>query len=144
MRNIKINLFWAFIYNVIGIPVAAGAFYGVSHILLSPMLASAAMSLSSLFVVTNALRLRRFKGMVIANQKKVEDKKMEKIMVIEGMMCEHCKANVEKTLLAVSGVSAVVVSLNNKTATVKTETEVADQTLIDAVTNAGYNVISCK
>ena len=142
-KNIKLNLFWAFIYNIIGIPVAAGLFYNLLGLQLSPMLASAAMSLSSLFVVTNALRLRKFKGLNLIEKSK-EEQKMEKIMVINGMMCMHCKANVEKTLLAIDGVSDVAVSLEDKTATVTFSKDVANDVLVSAITDAGYEVISCK
>lgn len=144
MKNIKLNLFWAFFYNVIGIPVAAGVFYGIWGLQLSPMLASAAMSLSSLFVVTNALRLRKFKGIKSIENKPKENNVMKKVLIIEGMMCMHCKANVEKLLLAVEGVSAVNVSLEEKSATVELTANIADEALITPVNEAGYKVISCK
>lgn len=136
IKNIKMNLFWAFFYNTIGIPIAAGALssFGVA---LSPMLASAAMSLSSLLVVTNALRLRRFKGATIYN--KTEEKKMNTVLKIDGMACGHCTARVEKALYEVSGVKSVTMSLENATATIEHDCEKA--ALVKAVEDAGYKVI---
>ncbi len=140
IKNIKLNLFWAFFYNIIGIPVAAGAlsFLGIN---LSPMLASAAMSLSSIFVVTNALRLRRFKG-VENTILKTEEIKMTKVIKISGMACGHCTARVEKALLETEGVKSVVMSLEDGTATVETEIDI--DILIKTVEDAGYSVIDCK
>ena len=134
VRNIHQNLFWAFFYNCVAIPVAAGvfAFVGVT---LNPMIAAACMSLSSLFVVTNALRLTRF-----ANNKKSEKKAMTKILKIDGMMCNHCVAHVTKALSGVAGVSKVDVNLKKKTATIEFTEEVAKETLVTAVTEAGYEV----
>lgn len=138
VRNIKQNLFWAFFYNCIAIPVAAGAF-SFAHISLNPMIGAAAMSLSSLFVVTNALRLTRFGK---KKEKKVEKKEnsMKKTLKIEGMMCQHCVAHVTKALQGVSGVASVVVELKKKTAVVELSEEVANETLIAAITEAGYEV----
>lgn len=145
IKNIKTNLFWAFFYNVIGIPVAAGVFYSALGLQLSPMLASAAMSISSLFVVTNALRLRNFKGIKTnKNETERKDKPMTKVLTIAGMMCAHCQANVEKALLAVGGVKKVTVSLAEKTATVEFVGDVSEEQLTASVNDAGYNVISCK
>ncbi|MBQ9833283.1 MAG: heavy metal translocating P-type ATPase [Clostridia bacterium] len=143
IRNIKQNLFWAFFYNVIGIPLAAGAFYTTFGLKLSPMFGAAAMSLSSVFVVSNALRLKRFKPRLKANTetKKGENKKMVRTMKIEGMACGHCSARVEKVLNELDGVSAVV-DLAAKTATVTLEKEVSDSELKSVVENAGYEVIS--
>ena len=143
IQNIKINLFWAFFYNIIGIPIAAGVFYELFSLQLSPMLASAAMSLSSLFVVTNALRLRKFRG-IFAKNDKMEELKMQKKMIIEGMMCMHCKANVEKTLLSIEGVTDASVNLDEKSAIITLGKNIENEVFITAITNAGYKVISCE
>ena len=148
IRNIKQNLFWAFFYNAIGIPLAAGAFYLALNWQLNPMFAAAAMSLSSVTVVSNALRLRFFKaekGAVITNES--EETKgapviMEKKIVIEGMMCAHCQAHVEKALNALPGVAATV-DLEAKTATV-TGSLPEDAILRKAVEDAGYTVTDIR
>ncbi len=140
VRNIKQNLFWAFFYNCVAIPVAAGAFAFVG-LSLNPMIGAACMSLSSLLVVTNALRLRYF-GKVKENQT-MEDR-MEKSLKIEGMMCPRCVAHVEKALQAIDGVCAVEVNLKKKTAAVKIDKEVADETFVAAIAEAGYEVKSVK
>ena len=195
IRNIKENLFWAFFYNCIGIPLAAGLWYPMFEVRLNPMFGAAAMSLSSIFVVGNALRLRGFKsefktavddlpvessaadaaGGVIAaeatennakssvisnvenkeeniadcvtvcNENDIEKGKVEtmtKVMKIEGMMCGHCTGRVQKVLAGLEGVAEVTMSLEEKTATVKMDAEVADDVLSAAVTDAGYDVIS--
>ena len=148
IRNIKQNLFWAFIYNIIGIPLAAGVWYPLFHLQLSPMFASAAMSLSSVCVVSNALRLKLFKPSYVQKAElpqepglmiEKEVPTMEKKIVIEGMMCAHCQAHVEKALNALPGVTATV-DLAAKTATVTGQAE--DSALKAAVEEAGYQVVS--
>ncbi len=142
IRNIKENLFWAFFYNVIGIPIAAGVFFPVFGLKMSPMFGAAAMSLSSVCVVSNALRLKLFKPKTQATDiKKGETKTMTRKIKIEGMACGHCSARVEKVLNELDGVSATV-DLAAKTATVTLEKEVSDETLKGVVENAGYEVIS--
>lgn len=148
IKNIKMNLFWAFFYNTLGIPLAAGALYPAFGILLSPMIGSLAMSMSSLCVVTNALRLRFFKNgeqAVTDNSDEIPQKgedKMKKTIHVEGMMCPHCQAHVLKALEAVEGVGSVDVSLEDKTATVELVSDVSDEILAKAVTDAGYTVVS--
>ena len=182
IRNIKENLFWAFFYNSIGIPLAAGVFYalGITDFMLNPMFGAAAMSLSSVCVVTNALRLRFFKSKfrtqapqsqqtenvpgpagddsgtapacapctqscpvdleesTQANEGGTET--MTKTLNIEGMMCAHCVAHVEKALSALGGVTSAKADLENKCATVTLAAPVSDQELKDAVTEAGYEL----
>ena len=148
IRNIKQNLFWAFFYNAIGIPLAAGVWYPLFEVRLNPMFGAAAMSLSSIFVVGNALRLKRFKSGFGAEEASAmteahaerKEKKMTKKMTIEGMMCGHCTGRVQKALEALEGVKAVTMSLEDKTALVELETEVTDEALTAAVTEAGYEV----
>lgn len=142
IRNIKQNLFWAFFYNSIGIPLAAGLWYPLFGIRLNPMFGAAAMSLSSIFVVGNALRLRGFKSGFDNISKKGNEKNMEKVMKIEGMMCGHCTGRVQKVLEGLEGVTEVIMSLEEKTATVKMAAEVSDEVLTAAVTDAGYDVVS--
>ena len=141
IRNIKQNLFWAFIYNIIGIPLAAGVFFPLFQIQLNPMFAAAAMSLSSVCVVSNALRLRFFKpkAAIAAPNMKGEIKPMEKKIIIEGMSCSHCSGRVEKALNAIPGVTATV-DLAARTATVSGSNDNA--ALKKAVEDAGYTVIS--
>ncbi len=152
IRNIRQDLFWAFFYNAVGIPLAAGVFFPVLGWQLNPMFAAAAMSMSSVCVVSNALRLRFFKGErgaageehIPAQPPKSSNETggstaMEKKVVIEGMMCAHCQAHVEKALNALPGVSASV-DLESKTATV--QGDAADDAIRAAVTEAGYEVVS--
>lgn len=173
VRNIHMNLFWAFFYNVLGIPLAAGVLYPAFQLRLSPMIGSAAMSLSSVCVVTNALRLRFFKrkGAPLSEKsapaleashtdtdnqtapveeipQEPENEKgsseMKKVLTVEGMMCAHCQAHVQKALAGVEGVTEAVVDLESKKATVTLAQDVADQALLDAVTEAGYTPVSCE
>lgn len=139
VKNIKQNLFWAFFYNCVAIPIAAGVF-SFANLTLNPMIAAACMCLSSLFVVTNALRLTTF-----GEQKKKEIIKeqtisMNKTLKIEGMMCQHCVAHVTKALQAIDGVSSVTVDLKKKTAVVETAKEIDNQVFVQAITEAGYEV----
>ena len=147
IKNIKENLFWAFFYNCIGIPVAAGVLYPVWGIKLSPMFGAAAMSLSSICVVTNALRLRRFKTYKSSEkveetviEVKKENEKMRKVLSIEGMMCGHCQAHVEKALKAMDGVTSVEVSLENKNATVELSKDISDAEFKAVIDDAGYEL----
>ena len=168
IRNIKENLFWAFFYNSIGIPLAAGLLYPVWGLRLNPMFGAAAMSLSSIFVVGNALRLRGFKSSfskksngteesatgkvqeaVIneinhAKQERKEVSEMTKTIRIEGMACSHCTGRVQKALEALEGISQVNVSLEDKSAQVTLSGDVSDDTLKTAVTDAGYEVVEIR
>ena len=176
IRNIKQNLFWAFFYNSLGIPLAAGLFYalGWTDVMLNPMFAAAAMSLSSVCVVTNALRLRFFKPKSVPaspvpcpsgtcpvqpvpdpseqptyepqhqEERKGANETMEKKIMINGMMCAHCTAHVEKALGTLEGVASVKADLEGKCATVTLTGAVSDQSLTDAVTEAGYEVVSIQ
>ena len=146
IRNIRQNLFWAFFYNCLGIPIAAGLLYPLFHLQLSPMIGAAAMSMSSVFVVTNALRLRLFKPHTVQkksesiNVVKQEEKTMETIIKVDGMMCTHCKARVESVCKAVAGATNAVVDLQEKTVTVTGNASV--EALKKAITDAGYDVLN--
>lgn len=142
LRTIRQNLFWAFIYNAICIPVAAGAFVWAG-LALNPMLGAAAMSLSSFCVVTNALRLN-FCKIHNENNKKTEEKKMQKVMKIKGMMCPHCEARVKGLLEALPEVDEAAVSYKKKSAILKLNAEVSDETLTKLITENGYTVIDIK
>ncbi|MBE7085856.1 MAG: heavy metal translocating P-type ATPase [Clostridiales bacterium] len=137
VRNIHQNLFWAFFYNCVAIPVAAGVF-AFAGLTLNPMIGAACMSLSSLFVVTNALRLTRF-GRENKNEE-MKENEMKKTLKIEGMMCQHCVAHVTKALQGVNGVSFVEVNLKKKIAVVELSENVEDSVLTAAITEAGYEV----
>lgn len=167
LTNIKENLFWAFFYNVLCIPLAMGVFYIPYNLYLNPMIGSAAMSFSSVFVVTNALRLRKFKddkkvsyvrqeinedvniemvdfSNLIEIKKQVNNKKKsEKVMYVDGMTCVHCKARVEKALNEISGVNAVV-NLDEKLVNISLNNDVDDDILSEVVTKAGYDVKGVK
>lgn len=148
LRNIHENLFWAFFYNIIGIPLAAGVWIPLFGWKLNPMFGAAAMSLSSFCVVTNALRLNLFKMYDAGRDKKIkakadfkkEETMMTKTMKIEGMMCGHCEATVKKTLEAIAGVEAAEVSHEAGTAVVTLNAEVADDVLKKAVEDKDYKV----
>ncbi len=154
MRTIRQNLFWAFFYNIVGIPVAAGALYGICGLTLNPMIAAAAMSCSSVSVVSNALRLRFFKSRYVtgavaaATDISLEPQQhrshsMQTIIDINGMNCGHCTASAEKALRAVSGVSDVSVSLENKNAVV-THDNADVEAMKAAIVEAGFTVVGVK
>lgn len=158
LRNIKQNLFWAFFYNSIGIPVAAGVLYPALHLTLNPMLAAAAMSLSSVCVVSNALRLRGWKPPVFSDHpvptaplpesavfqsQGKEENTVNKTIHIDGMMCTHCTGRVEKALNDLPGVEATV-DLDSKSAAVTCTPDVSDDTLRQAVEDAGYHVTGIR
>lgn len=157
IRNIKQNLFWAFIYNIIGIPIAAGVFFLSFGWKLNPMLGAFAMSFSSVFVVSNALRLRWFRAKHDAfpesrqaevNMENIYQKgvfqNMEKVLFIEGMVCGSCVKHVQKALTELAGVQEAVVELESKTAKVRLGNSVSDDTLKAAVEDAGYTLVSIQ
>lgn len=143
ITNIKQNLFWAFFYNILGIPLAAGLLYPIFGLLLSPMIGAAAMSLSSFFVVTNALRLRFFRSAADGGAKNIETVceviKMETVLYVDGMMCKHCKAHVEAACKSVAGIEDALVDLDKKCVTITGNCNV--QLLKKAITDAGYDVV---
>lgn len=146
IRNIKMNLFWAFFYNIIGIPVAAGAFYLSLGLKLNPMIGAAAMSLSSVCVVTNALRLKRFKNSNSTNtnikeKSKKEEKGMEKTVLIDGMQCNHCKMSVEKALNSIDGIEQAEVILEEKKAIIKCNKNIEANEIKKVIDDAGFTVI---
>lgn len=160
IRNIKQNLFWAFFYNSCGIPLAAGVFYTALGWKLNPMFAAAAMSFSSFFVVSNALRLKLFKPTHQAlyaaraaeaieaieekeNHPNEEEIIMKKVLKIEGMMCNHCTGRVDKALNEMDGVKATV-SLEDKSAEVELSKDISDEELVKVVTDAGYEVVDIQ
>ena len=142
LRNIRENLFWAFLYNVVGIPLAAGVWYPLWGWKLNPMFGAAAMSLSSVCVVGNALRLNFVKLVRKDKKKKIQGEKdnMEKTMKIKGMMCSHCEGRVKKCLEELPAVSEAVVSHKKGKAVVKLSADVSDETLKTAVESQGYSV----
>lgn len=152
LTNIHENLFWAFIYNVIGIPLAAGVWIKLFGWTLNPMFGAAAMSLSSFCVVTNALRLNMFKMYDSSRDKKIKTKHkkkvevycMERTMKIEGMMCGHCEARVKKTLEAIDGVVEAIVSHEGGTAIVKLNSDISNDVLKRAVEDQDYTVVSIE
>lgn len=151
LRNIHENLFWAFIYNIIGIPLAAGVWYPIFQWKLNPMFAAAAMSLSSFCVVTNALRLNLFKMYDVSKDKKIKKKNqkeetntMERTMKIKGMMCGHCEAAVKKALEELKEVDEAIVSHENGTAVVTLNTEIANDVLKKTVEAKDYKVLDIK
>ena len=145
LRNIHENLFWAFIYNIIGIPLAAGVFIPLLGWQLNPMFGAAAMSLSSFCVVSNALRLNLFDPHSARKDHKIkfakESKTMQKTLKIEGMMCTHCSGRVKKALEELPGVVSAEVSHENGTAVVTMSAPVDDATLKKAVEDQGYQVV---
>ena len=157
IRNIKQNLFWAFIYNIIGIPIAAGVFFLSFGWKLNPMLGAFAMSFSSVFVVSNALRLRWFRAkhsslperrQAEVNMENIYQKgvfqSMEKVLFIEGMVCGNCVKHVHKALTELAGVQEAAVELESKTATVRLDSSVSDDALKAAVEDAGYTLVSIQ
>lgn len=140
LKNIKINLFWAFFYNIIGIPLAAGLFYSSFELKLNPMFGALAMSLSSLCVVTNALRLRNFK----TNYEKEEIKMYKKIIEIGGMSCNHCAQTVEKALSNIKNVISVEVILEDNIAIIKSKTDIPNEIIEENLNENDFYLIDIK
>ena len=147
IRNIRQNLFWAFVYNIVGIPLAAGIWYPIFGLTLSPMFGAAAMSLSSFCVVSNALRLNLLNIHNSNRDKKIksksikEEKTMEKVVKIEGMMCPHCEARVKTILEEMSEVDSAVVSHESGTAILTLNSEISDDKIKSIVEAQGYKVV---
>ncbi len=154
IKNIKMNLFWAFFYNTIGIPIACGVFYFSLGLKLNPMIGALAMSLSSVCVVTNALRLKNFKSnfqeQIIYNttqnhkEGRKEVTKQMKTIQIEGMQCNHCKMTVEKGLNSIEGIIKAEVNLENKNAIIETKKEVSNNQITQVIEEAGFQVINIE
>ncbi len=154
IKNIKMNLFWAFFYNTIGIPIACGVFYFSLGLKLNPMIGALAMSLSSVCVVTNALRLKNFKSnfqeQIIDNttqnhkEGRKEVTKQMKTIQIEGMQCNHCKMTVEKALNSIEGIIKAEVNLENKNAIIETKKEVSNNQITQVIEEAGFQVINIE
>ncbi len=155
IRNIKMNLFWAFFYNIIGLPIACGAFYFSLGLKLNPMIGALAMSLSSVCVVTNALRLKNFKPKFQVpitieredlkhKEKGKEVIKQMKTIKIEGMQCNHCKMTVEKALKSIDGITKVEVNLENKSAIIENEKEIEDSQIKEVIEAEGFQVMNIK
>ncbi len=144
LRNIHQNLFWAFFYNILLIPVAAGAYYKALGWAVNPMLCAAAMSLSSFCVVTNALRLTFFhlnKAKVTSHHKEERSMAEQKVLKVEGMMCAHCEAHVKEALEAISGVDEAIASHDKGEVVIKLSQSIDDKTLKQAIEKAGYKVV---
>lgn len=161
LKNIYQNLFWAFMYNCIGIPIAAGVFIEPFGLTLSPMLGAAAMSLSSFCVVSNSLRLNFFKAkskgqdiikrpvklpdnIVLEILSQMEENKLKKTVYIDGMMCNHCTSHVKKVLEAIDGVASADVSLENKCAVLTLESDVSDKLITDVISENEYTVVKIE
>ena len=140
IKNIKMNLFWAFFYNAIGIPIAAGVFYNSLGLKLNPMFGALAMSLSSVCVVTNALRLRKFKF----NLEEEKIKMNTKTIFINGMQCNHCKMSVEKALNSIEQVSKVTVNLEEKNAVIEYTVDIENSKIKEIIEEAGFEVAQIK
>ena len=152
LLNIKENLFWAFFYNVIGIPLAAGAYIAAFGWTMNPMFGAAAMSLSSFCVVSNALRLNLFDIYSAKNDKKIKaaafdinfvssEEIMEKTLKVEGMMCSHCEARVKKAVEAIDGVTEAIASHENGSVVVKMEKDVSTDAIKAAIESQDYKVV---
>lgn len=149
LTNIKENLFWAFIYNIIGIPLAAGLWIPINGMTLSPMFGAAAMSLSSFCVVSNALRLNLINIQSTKRDKKIksvnieikEENTMKKTFNVDGMMCPHCEATVKKAVEALPQVESATANHESKTVEVELSAPVDDSAIINAITEAGYTVL---